>query len=246
MVVNLSKIIEFKDTIEQDEGAASFVSFESMLPPEERTGSVGEDLPDPIEEARKEQEAIRLETEEMVAKANAEKERIEQEAYDKGFARGEEEGRIAGQKEFDEKIAKALELIGTLTDERGRVGKQYEEDLLTLVKTMVERLVYHEVSVNPLVIQACMRKAMEYVVEDSTVMVHLQADDFQSIKEMSLDDPTLLEGTSKVELIEDPVVSQGGCRLQTDFGEIDATMENCKEKLFEIVDRAFLAALAEG
>ena len=238
----MSKIVEFADKIEKDQGA-DFVSFESMVPgekvvPEEQTV-------DQAEVFKKEQEAIRRETEELVAKANAEKERIEQEAYQKGFARGEEEGRVAGQKEFDEKISQALQLISSLTQKRDQVGKQYEEDLLVLVKTMVDRLVSHEVSVNPLVIQACLHKALQYVVEDSTVMVHLHGDDFQRIKEMSLQDPTLLEGTNRVELIEDPAISQGGCRLQTDFGEIDATLENCKEKLFDTVDRAFLAALAE-
>ncbi len=238
----MSKIIEFTDKIIQDEGA-NFVSFESLMPVDEEAGE--KRGPDPAEVFKQEQAAIRRETEELVAKANAEKERIEQEAYEKGLARGEEEGRLAGKKEFDEKVAEAMQLISTLTQERDKVSRQYEEDLLTLVKTMVDRLVQHEVSVNPLVIQACLRKSMEYVVEDSTVMVHLQEDDFQRIKELSLEDPTLLEGTNRVELIEDPVITQGGCKLQTDFGEIDATLENCKEKLFKTVDRAFLAALAE-
>lgn len=238
----MSKIVEFTDKISKDKGA-NFVSFESMIPADKVVCQ--EHTPDPAQVFKREQEAIRRETEELVVKANADKERIEQEAYEKGLARGEEEGRDAGKKEFDEKISQALQLISSFTQERARVGKQYEEDLLTLIKTMVDRLVYHEVSVNSLVIQACLRKTMEYVVEDSTVMVHLHDDDFQRIKERSLEDPTLLEGTNRVELIEDPLISQGGCRLQTDFGEIDATLENCKEKLFEIVDRAFLAALAE-
>ncbi|MBI4792925.1 MAG: flagellar biosynthesis protein, partial [Deltaproteobacteria bacterium] len=90
----------------------------------------------------------------------------------------------------------------------------------------------------------CLRKAMEYVVEDSVVKVHLQADDFQHIKEMSLEDPSLLQGTRRIELMEDPAVSRGGCLLQTDFGEVDATLDNCRERLFAIVERAFFEAMA--
>ena len=237
---SLSRIIEFREKIDKDKGA-DFVSFESMM-----NGNREENnLPDPVDELKSKQDRIRHQTEEMVAKANAEKERIEKEAFEKGFAQGEEAGRISGKKEFDEKIAQALKVIAALEEERASVHKQHEKDLLVLVKTMVERLVGHEVSVNPLAIQNCLHKALEFVVRDSTVQVHLHAEDFQRIKEMSLEDPSLLEGKQRIELLEDPSVSQGGCLLKTDFGEIDATLENCKEKLFDIVDRAFLAALAE-
>jgi flagellar assembly protein FliH len=110
---------------------------------------------------------------------------------------------------------------------------------------MVDRLVNHEVSVNPRVIQACFREAMEFVVENSVVQVHLHSEDFHRIKEASLENPTMIAGKSRVELVDDPNISQGGCLLKTDFGEIDATLESCREKLYEAFDRAFLAALAE-
>jgi flagellar assembly protein FliH len=36
----------------------------------------------------------------------------------------------------------------------------------------------------------------------------------------------------------------GGCFLKTDFGEIDATLENCKARLYDAVEQAFIAAMA--
>lgn len=238
----MSRIIEFNDKIAKFKGA-SFVSFESMMPGKKENGHIAEDSLSQLEEKH---ELVRQETRAMLEQAHVEKKRIEEQAYKEGFARGEEEGRDTGKKQFAEKIDQALRLIKTLQEQKGAVHKQYEEDLLSLIKVMVERLAGHEISVNPLVIRNCLSKAMEYVVEDSTVKVHLHADDFQHIKEMSLDDPFFLEGARRVELIEDPAISPGGCLLQTDFGEIDARLENCREKLFQTVERAFMAALAEG
>jgi len=230
----LSKIFEFKEKIEKDR-SPDFISFESLM-----LGKGKEELSDPLQQLKKEQEAVRRETE----AAEAEKKRIEEEAYRKGFARGEEEGLKSAEKAFADKIKEAARLISSLENERDLVHRQYEKELLALIKIMVERLVGHEVSVNPLVIIDCLRLAMKYVVEDSTVKVHLHSDDFQHIKEMSLEDPSLLQAARRIELIEDPAVARGGCLLQTDFGEIDATLDNCRERLFEIVDRAFLDALA--
>ena len=234
----MSNIFEFKEKIEKDR-SPDFISFESLM-----LGKDKEELSDPLQQLNKEQEAVRRETEAILARAEAEKQGIEEEAYRKGFASGEEEGSKSAEKAFADKIKEAARLIRSLENERDLVHRQYEKELLALIKIMVERLVGQEVSVNPLVIVDCLRLAMKYVVEDSTVKVHLHSDDFQHIKEMSLEDPSLLQGARRIELIEDPAVARGGCLLQTDFGEIDATLDNCRERLFEIVDRAFLDALA--
>lgn len=237
----MSKIFEFKEKIEKDR-SSDFVSFESLM-----HGKGKETPADPLQQLKNEQEAVRRETEAMLVRAEAEKKRIEEEAFQKGFARGEAEGLKAGEKAFADKIKEAARLIRSVEDERDLVHRQYEKDLLSLIKIMVERLVGHEVSVNPQVIVDCLQRAMKYVVEDSMVKVHLHGDDLQHIKQMGLEDPSLLQGARRIELIEDPAVARGGCRLQTDFGEIDATLDNCREKLFAIVDQAFLEAFdADG
>ncbi|MBI5559361.1 MAG: hypothetical protein HY885_17185 [Deltaproteobacteria bacterium] len=235
----MSDIIEFKEKIAKDRSSA-FVSFESLLPGKKN----GAAPPDTLDGLEKQKDQVRREIEAMLAKAKAEKKRIEEEAFQQGFAKGEEEGRQTGRQAFADDINKAQQLIASLRQERDRVCRQYQEEILVLIKTMVERLVGHEVSVNPLLIKNCLSRAMQYVVDDSAVKVHLHADDFQRIRELSLEDPSFLQSSRSVELIEDPAVAPGGCLLRTDFGEIDARLENCREKLFEIVERAFLEALA--
>ncbi|MEW6520923.1 MAG: FliH/SctL family protein [Thermodesulfobacteriota bacterium] len=234
----MSKIFDFKEKIGKERGP-DFISFESLM-----HGNGKGETADPLQELQKQQEAVRRETEAMLARAEAEKKRIEEEAYRQGFARGEADGLQKAEKALADKIKEAVRLIASLEQERELVHRQYEKELLPLIKIMVDRLVGHEVSVNPLVIAECLRLAMKYVVEDSIVKVHLHGEDFQHIKEMTLEDPSLLQGARRFELIEDPAVSRGGCLLQTDFGEIDATLDTCRERLFSLVDRAFLEALA--
>jgi flagellar assembly protein FliH len=181
-----------------------------------------------------------------VNSAREEAAKVMQDAYDQGFAEGEAAGRAQGKGEYEDRIAKLSSLLSTLDVQRAEVLHQHEEDLLQLIKTMVDRLVNHEVSVNPLVIKASLQKAMDFVVENSMVQVHLHGDDFNRIKKLSLEDPALLEGKNRVQLVEDPNISAGGCLLKTDFGEIDATLAQSREKLFALVDQAFMAALADS
>lgn len=183
--------------------------------------------------------------EKIIKKAEESAVQIEKDAYQKGYAQGESEGRAEWENKFATAIQNVDGLCKSLQEQLVEVHKQYEKDLLVLIKAMVDRLVNHEVSVNPKVIQACLLKTMEFVVENSVVRVHLHSDDFNRLKEAGLENPALFEGKSKVQLVEDPNVSMGGCLVNTDFGEVDSTLKNCRDKLYEAVDRAFMAALAD-
>jgi len=239
----LSNIVEFKDLPGVDD-EENFVSYESLMGDEET--EMGGKGPDPHELARQELEEAEAEARRLVEEAEARVEQLEKEAYDKGFAKGEAAGRQVGEEALADKINQVCQIIEAAGTERRRISARYEKDILALVRAMVEQLVRHEVSVNHRVIEKCLHKALQYVVDNSQVVVHLHPDDFLRIKDAVVADPLFIEKADRVELMEDPAISQGGCLLQTSFGEIDATLENCKEKLFKAVEQAFLAAFAEA
>jgi len=180
---------------------------------------------------------------EIVRQAGDQAEKIKQEAYAEGKAAGEAEGKAAGLAQYEQRLQELDALLTAMNGEREALLRQHQESMLALITTMVDRLVYHEVSVNPLVIQACLKKAMEFVVENSTVQIHLHGDDFGRLKKASLEDSRLIEGKNRIQLVEDPNIAEGGCFLKTDFGEIDATLETCKARLYDAVEQAFLAAM---
>ena len=181
---------------------------------------------------------------EIMRQAGRQAEKLKDEAYAEGLAKGEAAGKAAGLAQYAKLSEELVVLLAALEGERAAILRQHEEDMLSLITTMVDRLVYHEVSVNPRVIQACLEKAMEFVVENSTVQIHLHADDFARLKKASLENGRLIEGKNRIQLVEDPNIAVGGCFLKTDFGEIDATLENNKARLYAAVEQAFLAAMA--
>ena len=193
---------------------------------------------------RSPQEVAMEEAAAMIRQAGEEAEKLREEAYAEGLAKGEAAGKAAGMAQYEQQLQELAVLFAALDGEREALLRQHEESMLALITAMVDRLVYHEVSVNPLVIQACLKKAMECVVENSTVAIHLHGYDFARLKKASLEDSRLIEGKNRIQLVEDPNVAVGGCFLKTDFGEIDATLENCKARLYDAVEQAFIAAMA--
>lgn len=187
---------------------------------------------------RSPKEAAMEEATGIVRQAADQAESIRQEAW----ARGEEEGRAAGLARYEKQLAELAALFAALEGQRAALLLQNEEEMFALITTMVDRLVEHEVSTGPQVVQACLKKAMEFVVENSSVQVHLNPDELTRLKEMERGNPTLLPGNNRVMLVEDAGVAPGGCLLKTDFGEIDATLETRKARLYEAVFQAFTAA----
>lgn len=226
-----------------EEAAENFQSFESLWEDAGALGESGADY-DPVRLLEAEQERLRQENEELVRAAQARVAQIEQEAYERGFKQGEEEALALRRAQDAEALQQAERLLAAIQGQRAALDARYERELLALVKSLVGRLVFHEISVNPLVIQACLKKAMEYVVENSTVRVRLHPDDFLRIKDASLENASLLEGKCEIQLLEDPAIAQGGCYLETDFGEVDATLEQRQTTLERVVDSSLLAALA--
>ena len=197
-----------------------------------------------LEKHKSPREIAMEEAAEILRQAGDQAETLKQEAYAEGFTKGEAEGKAAGLAQYEQQREELAALLRALEGEREAVLRQHEESMLALVTAMVDRLVYHEISVNPLVIQACLKKAMEFVVENSTVQIHLHGDDFTRLKKASLEDSRLIEGKNRIQLVEDPNIAVGGCFLKTDFGEIDATLENSKARLYAAVEQAFIAAMA--
>jgi len=193
---------------------------------------------------RSPQEVAMEEAAEMIRQAGAQAEKLREQAYAEGLAKGEAEGKAAGLAQDEQQRQELAALLAALEGEREALLRQHEESMLALITTMVDRLVHHEVSVNPLVLQACLKNAMEFVVENSTVAIHLHGDDFGRLKKASLENSRLIEGKNRIQLVEDPNIAVGGCFLKTDFGEIDATLENCKARLYAAVEQAFFAAMA--
>ncbi len=219
-----------------------FLSFETLWKagPEDAASAL-----DPMQALRDKQEEAERVSEEMVARARDEAASIEKDAREKGFVEGKEEGKKIVRDEFKEKFDQLDTMLRGIDGQRAILNKHYEKDMLSLVKAMVDRLVNHEVSVNMNVIQACLRKTLNFVVENTKVKVLLHPDDFNRIKEASLENPELLEGKKNIQLVEDPDISVGGCFLDTEFGEVDATLESRRENLYKAVDEAFYASLTE-
>ena len=200
----------------------------------------------PLLQSRRKAEEILQEADKVLAEARRQASEIERAAYEKGYAEGRDRGEAEGKARYEESVSRLTRMTDSVEQQRNLIQKQYEKELLPVVLAVVDRLVHHEISVNQRVIFGCLCKALQFVADSAVVKVHLHPDDFAKIREASLTNTDLLAGRKQLDFIEDESVSMGGCLLRSDFGEVDASLDQFRSRLYKAVEEAFLSALAES
>jgi flagellar assembly protein FliH len=184
------------------------------------------------ERLRQESLAMEAEAAALVAAAQERVAQIEKDAFAKGFAEGKAESLIQEKA----KLAQVDTLLVAIEQDRQGLYAQYEADILLLIKAMVDRVLFHEVTINPQAIEVCLQTALAYVVENSSIVIRLHGQDLERLKQAAMERPEILTGYKKIELTEDPSLALGGCILDTGFGEIDVSLESRKDKVFAAID----------
>ncbi len=147
---------------------------------------------------------------------------LQQQAYDEAFQKGHAEGVAAGEQLIQQRAARYDELLRALAKPFDRLDESVEKQLVELAIAMVKQLFRREIKINPTHVIGVVREAVQLLpVSSRNVQVHLHPDDASLVRE-SL---SPAEGEPAWTIVEDPLITLGGCRITTDNSQIDATAE---------------------
>ncbi|HEV3339827.1 MAG TPA: FliH/SctL family protein [Pirellulales bacterium] len=193
------------------------------------------------------------EAEAYLRKVRAQAERIVAQAAKDAVALrkvAEVEGRRAGEQAIetlvDQKIARQLETVlpalrGAVSDiERSKQGwlANWEGHAIHLAAAMARRICRREVARQPEITLDLVREALELAGANSRIRILLHPDDQAALggQLSAVVDEFARLGPS--EIVADPQLDRGGCRVETDYGVIDqqfeAQLARIEEELTEI------------
>jgi len=151
--------------------------------------------------------------------------RAYQEAYEKGHAAGVAAARAESQKSIDQLKAQAVrfeQVVEALAEPLKDIDAQVEQQLLSLSMLIARQLVRRELMIDPAQVIAIIRETVALLPAAARdVRVHLHPEDAAVVRER-LATPTADRAWS---IVEDPVMTRGGCRVSTETANIDARLE---------------------
>lgn len=156
---------------------------------------------------------------------------LQQAAYDEAFEKGKAEGIAAGQQEVAQRAARWDQLLKALCRPFDQMDEQVESQLVELSAALLKQLFRREIKSDPSHVVGVVREAVQALpLARRNVQVHLHPDDAAIVR----DALSPSEGDAAWSVVEDPLVSRGGCRVTSDSSQIDATAE---ARLHEVISR---------
>ena len=150
-------------------------------------------------------------------------ETIRQQAFEKSYAKGYMEGLQQGQKEIRQQVAYLQTIMATLAMPLPGVDEQVVQEMAELCMAVVKQLVRRELKSSPDEVVAVVKEAVGMLpMTPGEVRLELNPEDAVLVRK-ALGEP----GTeTSWRIIEDPLLTRGGCRVLTNTSRIDATVEN--------------------
>jgi len=156
------------------------------------------------------------------------------EAKEQGKTEGKEDGYAEGKAEVDRLIERTQTVLERAQDKRAEILSDTEKEIIYLV-LLITRKVIKVISENQRdIIISNVVEALRKVKAKGNITIKVNLADLKLATEHKQDFIALMEGVKTINVVEDSSVDQGGCIIETDFGEIDARISS---QLAEIENR---------
>jgi flagellar biosynthesis/type III secretory pathway protein FliH len=189
-------------------------------------------LEEPVDLAVTEAER-RREAEDVVARAHAEAEQIRAAAQQAGFEAGRAEALSAAQPAAEAFAAAARELSATVEDLTTRT----EAAAVELALRIAEQALGAAVEADPERVLDVVRGALRRLVERERVLLLVNPDDLDIVRERVADLVGELGGIEHCEVQAERRVARGGAVVRTEEGEVDATLDTKLARVREVLEQ---------
>ena len=171
-------------------------------------------------------ETAALKARQLVAAAEAEADRVREEARTAGHAEGHALGRTEALAEMTPSMAAAASALEAVRALEADACERVERAAVELALRVAERVVAGTVAVSPERLLDVVRGALRTIVERERVTLLVHPDDLDLMRSAVADVAGSLGGIEHVEVQEERRVGRGGAIVRTSLGEVDARIES--------------------
>jgi flagellar assembly protein FliH len=182
-------------------------------------------------------ETVRQEAGKIVQQAHRDAERIRKQAE----AAGRKAAESAIERILEEKVAKRMEtllpaleqVVVQLNDAKGELLAQWERSATQVITAISARVIRREVTREPAIALDLIAEALRLATGATDVTLHVNPTDYENIGSQIEQLSKTLCGLAPNQIVANPEVAAGGCRVETKFGTIDQQIESQLRRIEE-------------
>ena len=182
-------------------------------------------------------ETVRRKAAEIIAEANEQAEQIGQTAQERGQSAALEQAQEAARDKLDQQLASVLpalhEAVDAIRHSKQAWLKHWEQRTVHLAAAIARRVIRRELRDSPEITIELVREALQLALGSAKIRLHLHPQDHESLDEGIEQVAATVANLAPTDIVSDPGINPGTCRVVTEFGVVDQTIDAQLERIEE-------------
>ncbi len=148
---------------------------------------------------------------------------LKQQAYHEGLEQGKQAGLAQAQEMINAHQKQLVAMLDALAKPLDHLDEKIEQELVSLSVAIARQIVRRELKAEPAQVVGVVKEALSILPSGvQNIKVYLSPEDARLVSDIMLSNV----GERKWQVVEDPVMEQGGCRIETNASTVDATIDS--------------------
>lgn len=165
---------------------------------------------------------------------------VQETAYNEAYALGLEEGRKEAFDKMSNELTRRMsdldELLRTLGEMKKEIFQINEAHFVQLTMHIASRLAKQVLTVSNDSLVEIIRSAVGLAADEENVVVQVAKEQIEFLELLKKETSRELEFLKKIKLEPSDSVSNGGCVVLTNYGEVDARIEQRVDQLWKLIE----------
>jgi len=155
--------------------------------------------------------------------------------YEEGFQTAYQKGENSAKEEFDPLLQTINSLIQELSEFRTMMYPKVEKEMIEMVTGLTKKILQHEINTNEDSVKQMILLAINSVIDKENMVIRIHPSDKAHAEAFYPELKNLFSEIKNITFEEHPGIEKGGCVIDTNFGTIDAKVDQLENQIDKIL-----------
>ena len=155
--------------------------------------------------------------------------------YEEGFQTAYQKGENSAKEEFDPLLQTINSLIRELSEFRTMMYPKVEKEMIEMVTGLAKKILQHEINTNEDSVKQMILLAINSVIDKENMVIRIHPSDKAHAEAFYPELKSLFSEIKNITFEEHSGIEKGGCMIDTNFGTIDAKIDQLEGQIDKIL-----------
>ena len=158
--------------------------------------------------------------------------------YEEGFQTAYQKGENSAKEEFIPLLQTINSLIRELSEFRTMMYPKVEKEMIEMVTGLTKKILHYEINTNEDSVKQMILLAINAVIDRENMTIRIHPSDKAHAEAFSPELKNLFSEIKNITFEEHAGIEKGGCVIETNFGTIDAKVDQLESQIDKILNLA--------